>query len=242
MQKVKDFLKKAVIDLKTRKVLGQTGDSSPIGEGKPATPKHDPFSWSDVSKKTGLNELQIRGKTGKPINVHTSSDLLAHDDYAQHLPKNSTVNFYSHGPMPKNGFPSETRLKRAGQKLSGMGHKVNYHDFTPEEPKVPIKIPNVRAIGLVKSETTSPHKQMLACLNKCKSMMQNMKDPLVKGGMASAASSIKSSFGGGDNSAPTPSIGGMIGNAASAVGSALGIGAPSLGQNITAGLETMRPK
>lgn len=232
MKKIKEILKKAVLDFKTRQKVGETGDSSPIGTGRPKTPQEDPFRWSDTKHKQTLGELQIRHKTGKPIQIHTSSDLVGHDDYAAHIPKGSEINLYSNGHYPNNtqGFPSQSRLEITGKKLQSLGHKVNYHGFTkkpsnpkytgtgtslkvaksklekdliPPSPKMQEAIDKQRTKqggsdsvydgpkvvkSLKKSQgPASPHKKMMGCLEKCKSMMTNQKDPLIKQDMGAMA-------------------------------------------------------
>ena len=101
-------------------ITGKIGD-------KPTGAMDDAFSWTDTSHHTGKKMLVDHFNAGKSAQVHTSSDLIAHNDYAEHIPHGSTVHFYAQ--KGAKGFPSERRLKGAGKKLESLGVKVQYHDF-----------------------------------------------------------------------------------------------------------------
>lgn len=117
-----------------------------FGTGKPKTPQDDPFSWSYGSGKSDAQAaLQDAQKDQKPVEIHTSSDLISHDDYMRFIPKGSTINFYSQQTLAKNPFsksmnhlsdmkfPSDSRLEKAGSRLRQAGFKVIYHGFKNKE-------------------------------------------------------------------------------------------------------------
>lgn len=99
---------------------------------KPDSFWNDVFSWTDINHKAGKKLLTEHLKINKPVDIHTSSDLIAHDDYANLIPNGSTINFHAQDHDKSRGFPSNNRLKGAGEKLKNLGHKVNYIGFNGE--------------------------------------------------------------------------------------------------------------
>lgn len=115
------------VDTEPKKVAGVLGKQVPIGGS-------DPFAWMDKRYGTGLRTLQDH--KGMPLQIHTRSDLLAHDDYIGHLdPDNHTVNIHVFGDNEsiirrlEPGAPSVSRRIKAAKKLQAQGIKVNIiHD------------------------------------------------------------------------------------------------------------------
>lgn len=78
----------------------------------PKTVCEDAFSWFDRKYKTTLALLEM---SDTPLMIRTRSDLIAHDQYLEHIPKWSTINLYYSND---NGFPSTKRLQRAADKIT----------------------------------------------------------------------------------------------------------------------------
>lgn len=111
-------------EIDVKKVGGVLGKGVETGSGP------DPFMWMDRKYKTGLNALKAH--KGLPLEINTRSDLIAHDQYIEHLdPKNHVINIHF---MSDNddinrklepGAPSVKRRMRAAKKLMDEGFKVN---------------------------------------------------------------------------------------------------------------------
>lgn len=107
--------------------------SGEIGKGKPNHMTEDPFAYSNESKYGASKKLiQEHVKAGKPAQIHTSSDKLAHDDYVNELkklPKGSIVNLYYQDEEKKNehGHPSNKRIDETAKKLKAAGINVKLH-------------------------------------------------------------------------------------------------------------------
>ena len=102
----------------------------------------DPFMWSDT--KYGASKEMLNNAKG-PMKIHTSSDLIARDDYSSIIPHGSEVNMYL---MPKNnefgkhvfpGNPSRLRQEQAIEKLQQQGIKVNAIEPTPDSILMAVK-------------------------------------------------------------------------------------------------------
>ncbi len=102
----------------------------------------DPFMWSDT--KYGASKEMLNNAKG-PMKIHTSSDLIARDDYSSIIPHGSEVNMYL---MPKNnelgkhvfpGNPSRLRQEIAIEKLQQQGIKVNAIEPTPDSILMAVK-------------------------------------------------------------------------------------------------------
>lgn len=91
----------------------------------------DPFQWSDTSSGAGKQLLARHNSLGLPAEIHTSSDLIARDDYLKNIPEGSTVNIHmlSGDPtMDRIMFPGNASFKRqelAAKKLEDAGINVN---------------------------------------------------------------------------------------------------------------------
>jgi len=112
-----------------------------IGSGAPKSAVHDTFGWHDAKYGVGKKLLQDHKKANKKVDIHTSSDMIGHDDYMQHIPKGSTINFH-HGT---EGGPSSKRLNKVADKLTSAGHTVKHHgtesrpSFGDKPDKKPLK-------------------------------------------------------------------------------------------------------
>lgn len=101
-----------------------------LGKGKPKDHRHDPFSWFD--SKYGASKELLKKATG-PMEIDTSSDLIARDDYVESIPKGSKIKIYKQAPdglsfdeerLYTKSFPSNKRLDEAAKKLKQKGIHV----------------------------------------------------------------------------------------------------------------------
>lgn len=91
----------------------------------------DPFAWMDHKYGAAKQLLERHKSLGMPAEINTSSDLIAHKDYIDAIPKGSTVNLHmltGDNNLDRMMFPgnaSQKRLEAAAQKLEDAGIKVN---------------------------------------------------------------------------------------------------------------------
>ena len=105
-----------------------------IGSGKPKRMQDDPFSWYDMKHQAGSKLLQEHKDQEMPADIHTSSDLIGHNDYMEKIPEGSTVNLHHQERRGGGGgHPSSLRLKQAGDRLEAAGHNVVYHGNMDED-------------------------------------------------------------------------------------------------------------
>lgn len=94
----------------------------------------DPLSWMEM--KYGTTKQVIQDAKDKPLTIHTRSDLIAHDDYMQHLtPGKHKIHMHLFSSneqvnrMLEPGAPSINRRMEAAKKLRDAGHDVTLvHD------------------------------------------------------------------------------------------------------------------
>lgn len=92
--------------------------------GKPF-PKdsEDPLRWAETSKAYGGISKRILEKNqelNRPMEIHTASDLIMHDDYLNVIPQGSKIYIYT----PRNSQYPLVRLERARDKLRENGFTV----------------------------------------------------------------------------------------------------------------------
>lgn len=110
--------------------VGEAGASLKYG--------NDPFGWHDQHLLAGKKVLSDHLKANKPININTSSDLIAKDDYLELIPPGSSVTFMSPGKDPAiartlfPSSPSDKRLQVAADVLKERGIKVKIEYPTEE--------------------------------------------------------------------------------------------------------------
>jgi hypothetical protein len=99
----------------------------------------DPFAWLDNKWRASHRLLTLHKERGIPLEIHTSSDLIATEDYVNEIPQGSTVNIY-YGPKDSSlmrilfpGNPSRARLEEAVSVLRENGIKVNEVQRTADE-------------------------------------------------------------------------------------------------------------
>jgi hypothetical protein len=121
----------------------------------------DPFMWLDT--KYGAAKKALQEHAGKPLKISTRSDLIAHDDYIQHLDKkNHSIDIHTLGDNATSnrviepGAPSFERRIQAYHKLKNLGYNVNLvHDkvaglddsinsINQFEHKIPIRVNNIQ--------------------------------------------------------------------------------------------------
>lgn len=107
-------------------------DAVPTGRiGKPGFEKvvqKDPFQWADEKYGATKELLRKHADEGMPVEIHTSSDLIATTDYRQYIPKMSKVNLYlPRGRYLDPGHPSAKRLIDAARALRESGVNVEIH-------------------------------------------------------------------------------------------------------------------
>lgn len=99
----------------------------------------DPFAWLD-SKWQASKELIVKHiKSGIPLTINTSSDLIGTDDYSESLPRGTIINMYlltkneslNRIAFPSN--PSRARQEEAIKKLELEGFKVNAIEPTVDQ-------------------------------------------------------------------------------------------------------------
>jgi hypothetical protein len=88
--------------------------------------ERDPFGWYDMKYGATKRLLEKHAEAGLPAHVTTASDLIAHDDYVNALPRNSHVNLVLTNPLDgergfNNPFPSNKRMLTAYDKLKKQG-------------------------------------------------------------------------------------------------------------------------
>ncbi len=115
-----------------------------LGKGVPDGSGPDPFMWMDNKYQTGKQAL-IDSK-GSPLDIHTRSDLIAHDDYLanidkdnhkvfMHIPPSQDMNI---GRALEPGAPSILRRLEAAQKLKDAGVDVHLVQDQLVPPKMDV--------------------------------------------------------------------------------------------------------
>jgi len=121
----------------------------------------DPFMWLDT--KYGATKKVLQEHAGKPLKISTRSDLIAHDDYIQHLDKkNHSIDIHTLGDNASSnrvlepGAPSFKRRIQAYHKLKNLGYNVNLvHDkvaglddsinsLNQFEYKIPVRVNHIQ--------------------------------------------------------------------------------------------------
>jgi hypothetical protein len=140
---------------KVDNLFGVLGKGVPLGNGA------DPFMWMD--HKLGVTKRLLQEHADQPLQIHTRSDLIGHDDYLKHLKKHHVV--YMHVPSMDEevtrqiepGAPSVSRRLTAAKKLKDHGIRVHIvHDkFTNDDIHPVLKQANaeVRVPGFRKIES-----------------------------------------------------------------------------------------
>lgn len=118
-----------------------------LGKGVPRGDGPDPFAYMD--RKYGATAKALLDHYHKPLDIHTRSDLVAHDDYMDYMnPKKHTINMHimthndSIGKYMEPGAPSAKRRMLAIKKLREKGFKVNLiHDVMahPEHGEIDLE-------------------------------------------------------------------------------------------------------
>lgn len=99
----------------------------------------DPMGWHDLKHGATKKLIGEHTKRGMPLNIHTSSDLIGHDDYINEMPHDTTVHMHM---LPQNdalnrlmfpGNPSRKRQQAAVDKLKEAGIKVHAHEPKSED-------------------------------------------------------------------------------------------------------------
>lgn len=91
----------------------------------------DPLSWYDTKFSITKQLIEKHSTAGIPLEINTSSDLVAREDYVSAMPKGTTVNMYmltSNEEINRAIFPGNPSLRRqqaAVDKLRESGIKVN---------------------------------------------------------------------------------------------------------------------
>ena len=100
-----------------------------LGKGVPQGTGADPFMWMD--DKYGATKSALKANHDKKLEIHTRSDLVAHDDYIELLnPQLHTVYLHLFTEDEKvaravePGCPSAKRRLKAAQKLIDSGIRV----------------------------------------------------------------------------------------------------------------------
>lgn len=84
----------------------------------------EPVPWIDIKHGVAKNALLNAKNKGQKITIFTGSDLVAHDDYIEAIPKGSKVIFQvppTNKPNIANATASEKRLLKAYEKLKKNG-------------------------------------------------------------------------------------------------------------------------
>lgn len=116
----------------------------------------DPFAWMDV--KLGVSKNWLKKSKGKPRLIETMSDLIAHDEYMDHLNRGDRVVFHIYSTNPRvnrtivPGAPSVKRIIDAAKKLQGEGVNAKIVvNKIPEMNKLNVKgmtLPEMRETGV----------------------------------------------------------------------------------------------
>ena len=116
----------------------------------------DPFAWMDV--KLGVSKNWLEKSKGKPRLIETMSDLIAHDDYMDHLNRGDRVVFHIYSTNPRvnrvivPGAPNVKRIIDAAKKLQGKGVDAQIVvNKIPEMNKLNVKgmtLPEMRETGV----------------------------------------------------------------------------------------------
>jgi hypothetical protein len=119
----KPFNKPHALPAKVNDLKGVLGKRVPTGSGP------DPFNWMDV--KYGSTKHALIQHKDKPLDIHTRSDLISHDDYMKHLtPGKHKIFMHAmsdndhHNRLMEPGAPSFKRRMEAAHKLKAAGHDV----------------------------------------------------------------------------------------------------------------------
>ena len=85
----------------------------------------DPFAWMDV--RIGVSKNWLEKSKDQPRLIETMSDLIAHDEYMDHLNRGDRVVFHIYSTNPRvnrmivPGAPNVKRIIDAAKKLQGKG-------------------------------------------------------------------------------------------------------------------------
>jgi CarD family transcriptional regulator len=115
----------------------------------------DPLPW--VDKKYESSRTLLAMHHDKPLTIHTRSDLIAHDDYMQHLNKEKhEINIHTFSDnghinrLIEPGAASHERRLQAAEKLAHAGYKVNIVHDQIEHPDLN---PDIKAHNALLPET-----------------------------------------------------------------------------------------
>lgn len=115
-----------------------TGVIGEKGISQPHRGQLDQLAWVDSKYKATLDLIKKHQSLDMPLEINTSSDLIAREDYIEALPKDTQINFYltskddALNRMIFPGNPSRLRLENAAQKLIDAGFKVKLIEPTVE--------------------------------------------------------------------------------------------------------------
>lgn len=100
-----------------------------LGKGVPQGTGADPFMWLDA--KYGATKAALKAHHDKPLEIHTRSDLICHDDYLALLNPNKHkvfIHLFTEDPATSNaiesGCPSPKRRLLAADKLKNANINV----------------------------------------------------------------------------------------------------------------------
>jgi hypothetical protein len=93
-----------------------------LGKGVPQATGADPFMWMD--SKYGATKAALKSHHDKPLEIHTRSDLVSHDDYVALLNPNKHkvfIHLFTESPEISRalepGIPSPLRRLKAAERL-----------------------------------------------------------------------------------------------------------------------------
>lgn len=126
-------------DAKPSGQIGEPGISHNYGNPEMGRAQQEAFPEIDKLFGAGKQLLQRHQDAKMPVTIHTSSDLLANDDYLGAMPNKATVNIYKGSNDPDfngrvfPGNPNIQRLYAAARHLNNMGIKTNLIEPTVEQ-------------------------------------------------------------------------------------------------------------